>query len=225
MTHTKRLFGWSSVAVLLSILFFAAFPNFDLWLTGNFYDPALGFMHADHALVQFSYKLFANLHWPIILGLIAFWASVRYLFNQQKSKLQIVSIYLLLALFLGPGLLVNTFFKSEWGRARPIQISDFGGDKPYTAPFTPANNCQTNCSFVSGHAALGFYFISLAWVFNRKRFLALGLAIGALVGFGRILQGGHFFSDVVFAFWSVFITCALLGWLMNMPKRLYTHAQ
>ena len=192
-------------------------------MTGNFYDPERGFIYANNPFVQLSYQVFAKLHWLVIACLVIFWISVRYLFDRQKSKLQIVSIYLLLALLLGPGVLVNTLFKSEWGRARPVQITEFGGDKPYTAPFRPANNCETNCSFVSGHAALGFYFISLAWIFNRRRWLALGIGIGAVVGFGRMLQGGHFFSDVIFAFWSVYITCAVLGWLLKMPERLHSH--
>lgn len=222
MIKFKLYKNWPAVMLAICVLFFAFFPNFDLWMTGNFYDPEKGFVYANNPFVKFSYAVFADLHWVIILGIVVYWASVRFLFNGQKSRLQIVSIYLLLALLLGPGILVNSIFKSDWGwgRARPIQIVEFGGDKPYTAPFIPANNCTTNCSFVSGHAALGFYFISLAWIFNKKRWLALGVAIGASVGFGRMLQGGHFFSDVVFAFWSVYLTCALLAWLLNLQKRL-----
>lgn len=216
MKHIQHLRNWPAILLASCLLFFALFPNFDLWVTGHFYDAEHGFIYANHPLVQLSYRVFADLHWLIIASLIAFWLSVRYLFNNQKTHLQIISVYLLLALLLGPGVLVNTLFKSEWGRARPVQIVEFGGDKPYTAPFVPANNCTTNCSFVSGHAAMGFYFISLAWVLGRKRWMVIGMAMGSGVGIGRMLQGGHFFSDIVFAFWSVYLTCALLAWLLKL---------
>lgn len=224
MKKISSIYSWPVIALAGSLLFFALFPNFDLWVTGNFYDPERGgFVYAHNNIVQFSYRLFSNMHWPVIWSIIAFWVAMRYLFNQQKRNHQIAAIYLLLALLLGPGLTVNSLFKSEWGRARPVNVTEFGGARQYSPPLKPAANCEYNCSFVSGHASMGFYFISLAWIFNRKRWLIIGTTIGATVGFGRILQGGHFFSDIIFAFWSVYLTCALLAWLLNLPKRLHTH--
>lgn len=78
-----------------------------------------------------------------------------------------------------------------------------------------------NCSFVSGHAALGFYTIALAWVVRRRRrlWLAVGIGVGALVGLGRLLQGGHFLGDVVFAFWATYFSCVLVAWWLNLPPR------
>ena len=44
-------------------------------------------------------------------------------------------------------------------------------------------------------------------------------ALGALVGLGRLLQGGHFLGDVVFAFWATYFSCVLVAWWLNLPPR------
>ena len=75
--------------------------------------------------------------------------------------------------------------------------------------YLKCKECDGNCSFVSGHAAGAFFILSLSWVFRQKRWLLLGLFLGALVGTGRVLQGGHFVSDVVFAFWAVYFSSLL----------------
>ena len=61
-------------------------------------------------------------------------------------------IFLLLTLALGPGLLVNGFLKSHWGRARPSEVSTFGGRQSFSPAYVIAHQCRHNCSFVSGDA-------------------------------------------------------------------------
>jgi len=41
----------------------------------------------------------------------------------------------------------------------------------------------------------------------------IGLVAGSVIGFGRILQGGHFLSDIVFAFYAVWLSCELVAWI------------
>src|SRR5882672_9550374 len=65
-------------------------------------------------------------------------------------------VFIVAATALGPGLIVNTVLKDHWGRARPSQVAEFGGARQYTAAPLPAAQCERNCAFVSGHAALGF---------------------------------------------------------------------
>jgi lipid A 4'-phosphatase len=63
---------------------------------------------------------------------------------------------------------------------------------------------------------MGFFFIALAWVFRDRRWLWAGIALGAVVGLGRMAQGGHFLSDVVFAFWAVYLIASLCSrWLLG----------
>ncbi len=202
-------------ACLLGLFIFGLFPQLDVAFTALFYEPGAGFVYKDLPWVQALYWAFARLHWPILavlaLGLFA-GLLVPGLAAQRR-----VLCFLLLTLLLGPGLMVNEVLKNHWGRARPAQVTLFGGTAQYTPPLQMADQCQKNCSMSSGHAALGFYPLALAWVLHRQRrvWVVVGLASGGLVGMGRILQGGHFLSDVLVSAAVVWLVCALLArWLL-----------
>jgi membrane-associated phospholipid phosphatase len=123
-------------------------------------------------------------------------------------------VFLVAATALGPGLIANTVLKDHWGRARPYQTTEFGGARQFSPAPLPADQCERNCAFVSGHAALGFSLVSFALLlplgWRRQAAIAGALAFGALVGLGRIAAGRHFLSDVVFAGLIVFATSWLL---------------
>ncbi|MEY2621437.1 MAG: hypothetical protein RIT26_1257, partial [Pseudomonadota bacterium] len=147
----------------------------------------------------------------LVLGLL--WG----VFSPRLAKQRRALGFLLLTLLLGPGLLVNEVLKNHWGRARPAQVSAFGGAAQYTPPWQMSDQCDKNCSMSSGHAALGFYPLALSWVLRRQRRLWLGVGAfsGGLVGLGRILQGGHFLSDVLVSGAVVWLVCAVLSrWLL-----------
>ena len=65
-------------------------------------------------------------------------------------------VFIVAATALGPGLIANTVLKDNWGRARPYQTDSFGGTRQFTPAPLPAAQCERNCAFVSGHAALAF---------------------------------------------------------------------
>jgi lipid A 4'-phosphatase len=141
----------------------------------------------------------------VITFLILEFLLKKEIFGIKKRAL----IYLIVSLLLGPGLIVNVILKNNLGRARPSQIKEFGGKKRFTPAFIKTNQCKTNCSFTSGHAAAAFYFISLVALFRNKKAKIIAVLIalfwGSLVGFVRIVQGGHFLSDVIFsAFFVIF---------------------
>ncbi len=111
-------------------------------------------------------------------------------------------VFLISTLALGPGLLVNVGFKDHWGRPRPIDVTQFGGDQHFVAWWDPRGDCPGNCSFVSGDVAGAVWTIApAALVPPQWRALAYGaaLALGAGMAALRVMAGGHFFSDVVFA--------------------------
>ena len=107
----------------------------------------------------------------------------------------------------GPGLLVNVLLKQNWGRARPMTIEAFGGDKLFTPPFEIAGQCASNCSFVSGEAASAAVMAIVLAVFfcnnlgkPAKAVVFAGLvAVFVLASGLRVATGRHFLSDVVFA--------------------------
>lgn len=96
---------------------------------------------------------------------------------------------------LGIGLVVHVFLKDGMGRPRPRDVQIFAGSTAYVPVFSPSDFCQKNCSFVSGHAAVGFALMSVGLLGIRRRrqfWFLMGLTAGGLIGLVRIMQGGHF---------------------------------
>ena len=97
------------------------------------------------------------------------------------------------------GVVVNLFFKNIWGRARPGDILQLGGKENFTPWFQISDACSSNCSFVSGDAAVGFSLIALYFLTKRIVYFWSSLFFGFGIGLVRIMEGGHFVSDVVMA--------------------------
>jgi lipid A 4'-phosphatase len=154
---------------------------------------------------------------PLLIVLSIF--SYRKYRNRDLTFKQNIYLFLTLSLFFGPGLLVNIILKdNSIGRARPSQITEFGGSSDFTRAFEYSGACDSNCSFVSGHASMGFFFIGLGWLMQSKRWFYIGLAIGVVVALTRIVQGGHFLSDTVFALWAVYWVNLGLGKILKIKS-------
>lgn len=202
------------IFTLLAVLIFPFFPEIDIWFTNLFYDGS--FYLNDRPWVQFFYR-YAQL-FAVVVGIISLISLIVSHFRKKEhfGVKKVVWAYLLLVLLVGPGLVVNIIFKDNWGRARPHQTEIFGGNKTFTPAFVMTDQCNRNCSFSSGHAAAGFFFIALALMARKNRtfYLSLAILFGAMIGFGRIVQGAHFLSDVVFSFIFVYIVANVLYHVM-----------
>ncbi len=205
--------------VVFAAVLFVLFPGIDLAFSALFYRPGEGFHLRNTIPVYGLYKTVPVIAYGTILGVIGGFAA--YL-SPRLARWRInprVAAYLLLSLTLGPGLIANTVLKDNMDRARPSQITEFGGKAAFTPALIPADQCKRNCSFVSGHATLGFFVVSFAFLVARRRArhlaIAGALALGAVVGLGRIIQGAHFLSDVVFSgFLAYGVAWALHHWLV-----------
>ncbi len=114
-------------------------------------------------------------------------------------------LFLALLLLIGPGLIVNSSLKMLWGRPRPLQCEQFGGEMTFLPVGEWGTRDLPNSSFPSGHAAVAFFLMGLGFICNpaqlywqRGLFLG-GIAYGLAMGLTRVLQGGHFVSDVLWA--------------------------
>lgn len=123
-------------------------------------------------------------------------------------------LIVILSVALGPGALVNGLLKPYWGRPRPRHIVQFGGTQqfhPWWRPSGPGGGK----SFPSGHAAMGYVLISGATfvacrrIWLRRWVIASALGFGTLIGLTRIVQGGHFLSDVAWA--GLLVTLLSMG--------------
>lgn len=199
-----------------TLLLFLFVPQIDLWVSSWFYVPQRGFVLRDWAPTAFIYHMALWIPWAI--GLVVVVAAA-WLFLMQRPLWRFdrkALLFIVLSIVLGPGLLANTILKDHWGRARPMQIEAFGGTHHFTPAPLPASECIRNCSFVSGHAALGFSLVAFAFLSPpgraRNRSIAAAIVFGGFIGLVRIAQGGHFLSDVVWAGLLTFGTTALLHW-------------
>jgi len=133
-------------------------------------------------------------------------------------------LYPIIVLILGPGLLVNSILKDNWGRPRPRDITEFGGKYAYESPLQ-YDNSSPGKSFPCGHATMGFYFYALAFVAGRKsrlRFFALTVfatLFGGAIGFARMAQGGHFLSDVIWAGGLIYLVSFVLWRALSLDTR------
>jgi lipid A 4'-phosphatase len=213
----RNLLLLAGSALAFAVLFTLA-PRLDLVVTGWFYDPVLGFSANDNAMVRIVYTgvLWGSraLLWVLGLGFLVTCVLRGAAVAQLRRRLG----FLLLAFLLGPGLIVDVALKDHWGRARPHQVQEFGGKRQYTPPLKIAQQCADNCSFVSGHASAGFALIAFGFLFTgaaRRRWFVGGLAAGLVVGLVRVMQGGHFMSDVIFSFYFTTLGVLLAAWVFK----------
>lgn len=112
------------------------------------------------------------------------------------------AIFLIVTMLLGPGLLVNVGLKDHWGRPRPVDVTAFGGDQHFVPWWDPRGDCPANCSFVSGDVS------TVAWTFAPAALLPApwravafsgAFVLTVFMGVVRIMAGGHFPTDAIFA--------------------------
>jgi lipid A 4'-phosphatase len=202
--------------LVLAFLIFLAVPGIDLATSRLFFAAGSGFPLG-------HWPPFLLLHRAVpwitaaILVIVLFGAAWLFLAGRPLWRLDRKALlFILFATAIGPGLLANAILKDHWGRARPVQVSEFGGSRHFTPAAVPSDQCARNCSFVSGDAALGFSLVAFAFLLEpgrqRRRGVAAALAFGGLVGLARIAEGAHFLSDVAFAGLLVWGTTAVLFW-------------
>ncbi len=199
--------------ILLVLASFVIWPEMDLTVAGWFYAPATGFYWRDAVALNLLQDV-AYYGARVLAIALAVVTVITFVRGKNIAGLNSRAwLFLFLGLFIGPGLVANVIFKEHWGRARPREVVEFGGSAPFSPPLVIRHNCDSNCSFVSGDAAFGFYFPSIAYVVVPKRSRRVfwsGMALGSLFGAARILMGAHFLSDVLFAAFFMLLTTALL---------------
>jgi lipid A 4'-phosphatase len=200
----------------LAVALFLLHPQIDLLTSALFYREERGFVLKDWAPVALLYDSIPWLVWGIVIA-VGFGTCWLLLVGRPLWRLDRKALFFIaLSTALAPGFIVNTALKDHWGRARPNQIEAFGGTRDFSPAPLPAEQCRHNCSFPSGHAALGFSLVAFAFLLPpgpaRRGGVVAAIAFGAVIGLARIAQGAHFLSDVVYAGLLVYGTAAALHW-------------
>ncbi len=202
------------IAIVLAVVF-RCFPDIDLYVSSLFYN-------IDDGLFEYKESFVSNIFYygvPYLANIIIVSSlSLLVLKLIFKDKLKFIklksTLFIVITLALGPGILVNAILKEHVGRARPLHVTEFGGTQEFTPAFMIVNECETNCSFVSGHASFGFFLMSFAFLITNRRkrlmaWIAL-LILASFTAFSRVMDGAHFLSDIVFAGIFTYLTIKLV---------------
>ncbi|MFL2661233.1 MAG: phosphatase PAP2 family protein [Alphaproteobacteria bacterium] len=196
----KNIFLYNSFFFLFFFFLFILFPEIDIYISEIFFLNGK-FISEKYILIKDLRHLLKNL--MICIPIIAIIALLKNKIHKNKQKIKVRKKYSLIGLLIGPivgcGLIANLYFKDTWGRARPVHIHEFGGDKNFTRPFVKSDQCEKNCSWISGEASGAFSFLVGTILMKNQLYLLMNMILGFLVFFCRLTMGGHFFSDNIFA--------------------------
>lgn len=194
----------------------------DLAVAALFYTPGAGWPQGSEEPWAFLYR-YGNFP-AVALGAIGGVVFVLSFFVERLRRDRVAALFVVAFLVLGPGLIVNTVFKDNWGRPRPADIVQFGGTEAYR-PFWSPGAADQGRSFPSGHAAVGFFVMAPFFVLRRRaprwayKALATGILYGGLMGLGRMIQGGHFLTDVIWSGGFVYLTGLALYHLFHPDRQ------
>ncbi len=209
-----------SIFILFFALIYLVFRNgtLDEWFTGLFYGGQSDPVWPLESLlwVQIAYKggSVLTVVWgvgTIVVFILGFWS--------QKLRLyRMLSILCFLVLAIGPGLIVNSILKDNWGRPRPRETQAFGGEAVYQAPFVHSD--LGGKSFPCGHCSVGFALSVFAFwnvrAGRRRRWTLwwwmIAMGAGAYLGFARIVVGAHYLSDVI----TSGLVVVFVAWLFDL---------
>ncbi len=210
-----------AIAIVLTLL--AGWTNADLEIEKWFYAPDGGWFWGRETLWRYLYE-YGNVP-GILLAVAGLLVFVLGFWRKAFLPYRKMGLFFVLFLILGPGLFVNTVLKDHWGRPRPADTVNFGGAETHHKVWE--RGCPgEGKSFPSGHAAVGFFLMAPFFVLRKTFrlwamfFLSLGIIYGLLMGMGRMVQGGHYFTDVLWAGAFVYMTGMALYYLFRFDRGL-----
>ena len=129
----KKIFFYNTSFFVFFGLLFLFFPSLDIYFS-NFFFIENQFISEKYTIIKVFRVYLKNLMIFIpVLSLIILFINfinkrqnIRKLIN-QRTKFALVG--LVVGPILGCGIIANLYFKDTWGRARPVHIEEFGGEK------------------------------------------------------------------------------------------------
>lgn len=182
-------------------LAFGLYPALDLKVAKLFFNSTTNTYAVRQMLVpvrESAMWLIALIVAPAVIALLLklIWPHKRMLLPARAA------VFMVVTLALGPGLAVNGIIKDYSGRPRPVDVQPLGGTKPFVAWWDPRGACPHNCSFVSGDVSGGFWTVApaaLAPAAWRPIAYTAAIVFGSGIAVLRMVFGGHFLTDTVFA--------------------------
>src|ERR1700742_3916464 len=122
-----------ALALVIGLLF-GIYPELDLKLAAQFYDPATkSFPLKFNTVAAIARDAAMWVSWGLALPAIV--ALIVKLARPDRPLLMSgrAVVFLVLTLTLSAGVLTNLTFKNYWGRPRPVAVTQFNGDKDFVA--------------------------------------------------------------------------------------------
>ena len=199
-------------ATLLCVL-----SDVDIRASSMFYRPGVGFPIGNRQPWRFLYRY--GEYPTFAIGSVAILLVIAGFVRPSLARFRRQASFLVLLLIIGPGIVANSIFKDHWGRPRPRQLVMFGGSMPFHQPWQPGP-VPKNASFPAGHPTVAFYLSAPYFILReKKRYQSLfwlwgGILYGFVMGMARIIQGGHFVTDVIWSAGVVYLTAIVLSYLL-----------
>lgn len=214
-----------TVAVLAGVLF-GVYPELDLQVARHF-----------HAVETANHDVFAMRFYPALMRARNFglWVPallvtpavgalvIKLMWPRRKLLMSgRAAVFLIATMILAPGIMANVFLKEHWGRPRPIEVTQFGGNEHFVPWWDRRGNCAANCSFVSGDVAAAFWTLAPAalappqW---RALTYVAAFALGTGMATLRTMTGAHFPSDVIFSgVFTYLIVWVVYAFIYRWPR-------
>jgi membrane-associated PAP2 superfamily phosphatase len=193
--------------------------DIDVRIARHFYVPGVGWPHG--AVEPWRFLKHDGVIPAFVLGAGALGFWIASFFAPRFRSARRGALFLVLVLAIGPGFLVNDVFKEHWGRPRPHDLVEFGGQREYVVPLVMSPP-EHGTAFPSGHVATAFYLLTPYFLLRRRSrwkaagVFAGGLVYGSLMGYARMAQGAHFLSDIVWSLGVVYLTGLALFYVLGL---------
>jgi len=160
----------------------------------------------------------------IVMAIVALGAYIAARLGKVRGEYAKPCLVIILTVVLGPGLMVNGLLKHFWGRPRPSDLLVFGGNHVYRKASEPGAIGEGK-SFTCGHCSMAFAVASAGAFYPYHPVVAViaitgGIVFGTAAGAARMIQGGHFLTDVLWSAIIVFVIITALYYLVfRIPER------
>lgn len=190
------------LVLLLTLTLVIRLFDLDLRIEQCFFSPEEGWLYGQLIPWRLLYR-YGVLPTVVVACLALIVSTLSFRWDRLRGQRR-AAWFLVLLSIAGPIVVVNLVFKEHWGRPRPGEVIQFGGQKTYLQAWEKGVSGEGR-SFPCGHCSAAFFFFGFFFLARRRSrrwayaALVFTLLYGALMGVARMTQGGHFPSDVL---WS-----------------------
>ncbi|OTG81032.1 phosphatase PAP2 family protein [Acinetobacter sp. ANC 4648] len=190
------------LTLLMLIFYFPVGGAIDMHLIQPFIDASGNFLYRDNwYLVHLNHKIFKNILIAVYVVFLVLWLA-SFKVERLKAKRWLYGymfwVCMLSTTVIGV-LKAHSAHACPWNMIQPTALG-------YVWNFSAT---EGHC-FPGGHASTGFALLTGFFVYRLVQpklayaFLALGLVIGFILGWGQMMRGAHFLSHNLWTGWIVF---------------------